>query len=221
LGQYANTLERLATSRERNRLARELHDTLAHTLSGVAVNLEAIKIMLFPGQTEVSSMVDHSLSATRMGLEETRRALQDLRAQPLEDLGLELALRNLVQALADRAAIETEVDISPNLPALPPEVEQSIYRIAQEALENVAQHASAQHASLGLKTNGKMIELTVADDGGGFDPKSVSGDGRFGIKGMQERAAVVGGSLSVGSRSKRGTIVRFTWERLDDQDIDL
>ncbi len=221
LGQHANTLEQLATSRERNRLARELHDTLAHTLSGVAVNLEAIKTMLAPDQTDVAAMLEHSLSATRRGLEETRRALKDLRAQPLEDLGLELALRNLVRTLADHEGIETQVEFSANLPVLPPDVEQSLYRIAQEALENTAKHAKARHASLSLKADGNRIELIVSDDGIGFHlPKAVQ-EGQFGIKGMQERAAVVGGTLAIESRAGQGATVRFVWERLDDQNPDL
>lgn len=221
LGQYAGTLEHLATSRERNRLARELHDTLAHTLSGVAVNLEAIKTMLAPGQAGVMAMLDHSLSATRSGLEETRRALQDLRAGPLEDLGLELALRRLVQAQAERAGLETEVYICASLPVLPPDVEQSLYRIAQEALENIVQHAGARRVCLSLKSEANRIELTVGDDGRGFNLKKAVGEGRFGIQGMRERAAVVGGTLSLESRPEQGATVGFVWERLDDQNPDL
>jgi signal transduction histidine kinase len=221
LGQYANTLESLAVSRERNRLARELHDTLAHTLSGVSVNLEAIKTMLTPGQGDVGAMLDHSLTATRQGLEETRRALQDLRAQPLEDLGLELALRSLVKALADREAIETDVKFSADLPALPPDVEQSLYRITQEALENIARHADARHVSLRLEAGGKRVTLTIEDDGKGFNSKSTPVEGQFGIKGMRERAGVAGGTLTVGSRPGDGTTIRFVWERLDDQSPDL
>ena len=222
LGQQANTLEHLATSRERNRLARELHDTLAHTLSGVAVNLEAIKAMLPSPPGDISSMLDHSLAATRLGLDETRRVLQDLRARPLEDLGLALALRNLVQALADREGLESETEISESLPALPPDVEQSFYRIAQEALENIRKHAQASHISLSLRAIKDRIELSICDDGSGFEARTIQAHpGRFGITGMQERAAMAGGSLSVESRPGGGTTVRFAWERLDDQSLDL
>ncbi len=222
LGQQANTLEHLATSRERNRLARELHDTLAHTLSGVAVNLEATKTMLSPDQGDISAMLDHSLSATRLGLDETRRALQDLRARPLEDLGLALAIRTMIQALANREGIETEIDIAEDFPTLPPDVEQSLYRVAQEALENSAKHATASRVSLSLKTIENQIELSIQDNGKGFNTKSIPNEtDRFGIRGMQERAAVIGGTLSVESRPGGGTTVRFAWERLDDQDPDL
>jgi len=222
LGQQANTLEHLATSRERNRLARELHDTLAHTLSGVAVNLEAIKGMLPAKQSEISAMLDHSLSATRLGLGETRRALQDLRAQPLEDLGLALALRNLAQTVAEREGIKMEIEITESPLTLPPDVEQSLYRVAQEALENIAAHAQASHAALSLAAVGNHIELLIRDEGEGFDPKKLSAEAdHFGIKGMQERAAVVGGTLSVESRPGKGTTIKFIWEKLDDQSFDL
>ncbi len=221
LGQYANTLEHLATSRERNRLARELHDTLAHTLSGVAVNLEAIKTMLSPNESDISAMLDHSLNTTRLGLEETRRALQDLRARPLEDLGLELALRTLIQALADRESIEPEIKFSESLPVLPPDVEQSIYRITQEALENIARHANAHHISLSLDSTEEQVELKISDDGDGFDYKDTPAKGQFGIKGIQERAAVIGGKLSVESLIGKGTTIRFIWERLNDKNPDL
>lgn len=222
LGQQANTLEHLATSRERNRLARELHDTLAHTLSGVAVNLEAIKSMLPDGQSDISKMLDHSLTSTRLGLDETRRALQDLRAQPLEDLGLAIAVRNLARSFADREGVKMEIEIKEGPFTLPPDVEQSFYRVAQEALENIAKHTQAKHGFLNLTSTGNRIELLIRDDGQGFDLKKLSTDrDRFGIKGMQERAAVIGGTLSVESRPGSGTTVKFTWEKMDDQNLDL
>lgn len=221
LGQYANTLDRLATSRERNRIARELHDTLAHTLSGVAVNLEAIKTMVPAEQEDILHMLDHSLLATRLGLEETRRALQDLRAQPLEDLGLPLAIRSLAQKIADRAEINLDMEIATNLPVLPPDVEQSLYRVAQEALENIVQHAGAKQIHLKLGEVENRIEITIQDDGQGFDPiKQVVG-AHFGVSGMQERAATVGANLSIESHPGKGTTVRFVWEKLDDQDLNL
>lgn len=221
LSQYANTLDHLATSRERNRLARELHDTLAHTLSGVAVNLEALKTMLPPEQTEMQKMLDHSLLATRTGLEETRRTLQDLRARPLEDLGLALAVKALVQTLADRIGIQTQVEISPDLPTLPPDVEQSIYRIAQEALENVARHANAKTLDLDLSADELWVKLIIQDDGMGIDRKNKTNDKQFGITGMKERAAVIGANLQVVSEPGHGTTVCFKWERINDQDPDL
>jgi signal transduction histidine kinase len=217
LGQYASTLDSLATSRERNRLARELHDTLAHTLSGVAVNLEAVKTIVDPSQTDVLTLLDHSLSATRRGLEETRRALQNLRAQPLEDLGLPLAIESLVKTFSEREGIDTEVEINHEIPVLPPQIEQCIYRITQEALVNIEQHANASHVAVVLDNVKNKIFLKVADDGRGVDLKAIQKENHFGIKGMRERAAVVGGLLSVTSKAEKGTIVQFEWEKPDDQ----
>jgi signal transduction histidine kinase len=221
LGQYANTLDHLVTSRERNRLARELHDTLAHTLSGVAVNLEAIKTMIAPEQKEVTVMLDHSLAATRLGLEETRRALQDLRAQPLEDLGYPLAIRNIVQALSDREGISTTITIEPDLPVLPPDVEQSLYRITQEAIENISRHADANHVTLEMKKSGNKIELIISDDGNGFAFKENRMSSHFGLSDMRERAAIIGAKLNIDSHPGKGTTVHLVWEKMNDQDFDL
>jgi signal transduction histidine kinase len=221
LSQYANTLDHLATSRERNRLARELHDTLAHTLSGVAVNLEALKTMLPPEQTEIQKMLDHSLTATRTGLEETRRTLQDLRARPLEDLGLSLAVTALVETLSERTGIQSQVNITQDLPTLPPDVEQSLYRITQEALENVARHANAKELRLELSTDDHWVKLIIQDDGMGMDRNNKANLNQFGITGMKERAAVIGADLQVDSELGCGTTVSFKWERINGKSPDL
>ena len=131
LSQHAATLEQLTLSRERNRLARELHDTLAHTLSGQAVNLEATKLMLEPGQPEVEAMLDQALVTTRNGLAEVRRALKDLRSQTVEDLGLPLAIRNLAMEAAARANFALDLEVADDFPRLDTEVEHAVYRIAQ------------------------------------------------------------------------------------------
>ncbi|MFH1634473.1 MAG: sensor histidine kinase [Chloroflexota bacterium] len=210
LGQHANTLEQLATSRERNRLARELHDTLAHTLSGQAVNLEAIKLMLPSEQTEAHAMLEHSLSNTRSGLAETRRALKDLRSKQLEDLGLMIAVRNLATEAASRAEFALSCQISDHLPELTPDVEQCLYRIAQETLENIVRHADAQKVTLQLKTEDRTLILTISDDGCGFDPQNVDFADKLGIQGMRERAILMSGNLEVHSHSTKGTSVQLS-----------
>ncbi len=216
LAQHANTLEQLATSRERNRLARELHDTLANTLSGVAVNLEAVKTMNPPGEVTLEQMLNHSLSTVRTGLDETRRILQDLRARPLEDLGLRLALKSLVEKTAERASINCEVKISKLLPNLPPVVEQSIYRITQEALNNIVNHASANHFSVTLTSQNNQISLTILDNGIGFNDQKIAEQSQFGIQGMLERATESGGQLSIKSKPGQGTTIHYLWEAAHD-----
>ncbi len=108
LTHYASTLEQLATSRERNRLARELHDTLAHTLSGLSVQLEAIKAYWDVDPKMARSSLENSLETAHSGLQETRRALKALRASPLDDLGLVQALRNMIEEMASRANLKLD-----------------------------------------------------------------------------------------------------------------
>lgn len=216
LNQYVNTLEQLATNRERSRLAAELHDTLAHTLSGLSINLEAIKTVVDPAQDEAQTMLDRSLKITRSGLDETRRVLKALRAGPLEDLGLKKALLNLVEAAAMRSSIPISLDCPDQLPVLPMDVEQSIYRIVQEGLENIVRHAEASNAVVKMEVTSKKLELIILDNGIGFNPATESIDSQFGLRGLQERAAAVGGQLTVKSEQNTGTTIQFIWERFND-----
>jgi signal transduction histidine kinase len=212
MSQYSNTLEHLATSRERNRLARELHDTTAHTLSGISVNLEALKTIAPKNNPEMTEMIESSLSAARTGLSETRRALHDLRAQPLEDLGLELALKQLVDSAIERADLKAMVDIDSPL-HLPPNVEQVFYRVAQEALENTARHANASTIKIDLSLLDDRLMLSVQDDGQGFNEKEINFDEHFGMKGMRERALTIGADLLIESEPGKGTRLQLSWER--------
>src|SRR5262249_30312705 len=140
LALYASTLEQLTISRERNRLARELHDLLAHTLSGVAVQLEGVRAMLHLDVERANALLSHSLHAVRDGLAESRRALKELRARPLDDLGLALAVRALAESYATRFDFGLELTIDADLGEYGAEVQQCVYRIAQEALTNIAEH---------------------------------------------------------------------------------
>lgn len=211
LAQYASTLEQLTISRERNRLARELHDVLAHTLSGVAVELGGARAMLRLDPERADGLLSQSLRAIRAGLSETRRALQALRAQPLEDLGLALAVRSLAESYAGRHDLELDLRIDPDLGEYPAEVQQGVYRIAQEALANLADHAQARRAQVVLRREDGQLRLLIADDGCGFD-LGQPGDGqRYGLRGMRERAELIGGTLSVESQIGKGTQVSLAY----------
>ncbi len=209
---YAATLERLTTSRERNRLARELHDTLAHSLSAMAVQLEAADALWDTAPDEARKRLARSLDTTRDGLAETRRALQALRASPLDDLGLGLAVRALAESVAARNRLAVDVQTPETVERLSPAVEQCVYRVAQEALENVTRHAVARRVSVGLEVQGQRVVLTVTDDGQGFDAATALAEDRFGLRGMRERAELVGGALEVTSAPGQGTTVRLTVE---------
>lgn len=212
LAHYASTLEQLSTSRERNRIARELHDVLAHTLSGLSVQLESVKAYWEIDPKASLTMVERSLEATRHGLEETRRALKALRASPLEDLGLALAIAHMAKETATRGNLRLDMALPATLHPLPFDVEQGIYRIAQEALANVLHHANASCLQVTMQQLDEHLTLKIIDDGRGFDPSRRKKDdsGHFGVVGMKERALLIGGKLNIESQLEHGTSVQFT-----------
>jgi signal transduction histidine kinase len=216
LAGYAETLERLATSRERNRLAHELHDTLAQGLSAVAVQLEATAALWEPRPAEARTTLAEALATTRTALAEARRAIAALRASPLEDRGLAGAIRSLAESTASRAGLVLDAEIPDRLDGLPPEVEQVVYRIAAEALANVARHAQARRLGVRLEACPPGLSLSVADDGRGFNPAAPGDGGRFGLQVMRERAASIGAELLVESSPGSGTVVRLVVRRPDD-----
>ena len=209
LTHYARTLENLTVSRERNRMSRELHDTVVHTLSGLSVQLETIRAYWEIDPLKARSLLDASLEVTRSGLKETRRAIKALRATPLDDLGLVRSLKALLDDIRQRGQLGVEVILPPEATVFAPDVEQCIYRIAQESLENVIHHAQASHLTFNLISNDKTLELLVQDDGIGFDPKAGLPIGHFGLAGMVERAQLAGGQLTIESRPNCGTKIHL------------
>ena len=161
LRDYALTSEKLAQTQERNRLARELHDTLAHTLSSVSVQLEATKALFDRDAHKAKDMLDESIANTRSGLKETRRTLFDLRASELETLGLVQSIRNLGMSAAERAGFEINFDLDKTMDILPEDISHCLYRTAQEALENIVRHASAKNVSLVLGSEDGQLTLRI------------------------------------------------------------
>ena len=221
LVQYAATVEQLTISRERNRLSRELHDTLAHTLSAMAVQIDALMAVWEPIPERAQEMLEKMLETTRRGLEETRRSLKDLRAAPLEEMGLALALGALARDFAARNELALELDIPEEINNLPPEIEHGFYRVAQEALENTVQHAGAKQIQVRLEEDGESLTLTVADDGRGFDTESEAAEHQLGVQGMYERAELIDAELEVNSEVNKGTMVRLSKENGSGTSINL
>lgn len=209
MAQYAAALEQLTISRERNRMARELHDVLAHTLSGVSIELEGARSVLRTDPQRADGLLNHSLTAVREGLTETRRSLKELRARPLEELGLSLALRSLAESTAARAGLRLELNLAESVTDLSENLQQSLYRIAQEALVNAVEHSQASRVSVLLERKDGLVLLRVSDDGSGFDPKASIDENRYGLRGMQERAQIEGGELTIDSRPGEGTSVTY------------
>lgn len=209
LAHYASTLEQLAVSRERNRLARELHDTLAHSLTAISVSLETAKAYFDIDPNETRDLIDKSLEATRRGVDETRRALKALRSSDLADMGLRLAIKKAAESAASRFGLDLELNLQDPMLSLSPDVEQTVYRVTQEAIENLTKHSRAKKFGIQLYNNGKTT-LIIHDDGVGFDMKSRESSGHFGLVGMRERAELAGGSLKVESDKGNGTRVVLT-----------
>jgi signal transduction histidine kinase len=204
LRRHAATVEQLAISRERNRLARDLHDTLAHSLSAVTVQLEALRTLLANDPAAAQDMVDGLLIVARRGLEESRQAIQALRTDPVETLGLDGALRDMLQSFQARAGVQAALSLAGQEPDLTLPEAQTLFRIAEEALINVERHAAAQRVTVRLACGSDRIDLVIRDDGVGFEPASVEPD-RYGLPGMRERAEIIGAMLEVNSHPGGGT----------------
>lgn len=198
----------LGAAEERNRLAREIHDTLAQGLTAIALHLETADALLETSADaeQVKEMVRRALTTTRANLEEARRSVLDLRAAPLEGRSLGEALVRLAGDWEAQTDVPLEFEMVGGQRPLPLRLEVSLYRIAQEALTNIARHANARHVTLGLVTTPDQVRLRVEDDGQGFDPSLVP-KGRYGLIGLSERSKLLGGVLKLESSPGAGTRV--------------
>jgi two-component system NarL family sensor kinase len=196
----------LAALEERNRIAREIHDTVAQGLTAITLHLEAAEAFGEHEPAKALRNVRLALSLARTNLEDVRRSVLDLRAAPLESHTLPEALRLLLKNFANETGARTTFSAEPGIERLPSAVEMGLYRIAQEALSNVRKHAAAHAVELRLVTSPGEIRLQVEDDGKGFDLEAIQRDGEtgFGLKGMNERAHLLGGHIEVFSRPGQG-----------------
>jgi two-component system sensor histidine kinase UhpB len=192
-----------AQEAERRRVAQELHDEVGQSLTVVLLGLEQAKERA--PDSEATGALEGLQETTRDALEEVRRISQRLRPGLLDDLGLQNSLASLATELTETTGIPVSKGFGPGLPSLGPETELVVYRVAQEALTNVARHAGASSVQLGLARRGRSVALRVSDDGTG--PHRGRHPEGAGIQGMRERALLVGGSLAVGRREGGGTEV--------------
>ena len=190
----------LARVEERARLAREIHDTLAQGLTAIALHLEGALHHLASNPEEAHQRLERALQTTRESLEEARRSVLDLREAPLAGKPLAAALRSLSQGFTSETGVRVRVRAEGEQ-ELPLRVEAELFRIAQEALANIRQHANASEVVIKLERTPKGMRLLVRDNGSGFDPRAVGAD-RQGIVGMRERARLLGGKLQVTSRQR-------------------
>jgi two-component system NarL family sensor kinase len=205
---FANSIQ-LGAAEERNRLAREIHDTLAQGLTAIALQLETADALLESNPKNAHVAVQKALSLTRSNLEEARRSVLDLRAASLERRTFYDALRALLDQYGAEWKLETEFELVGGDRPLPVRIEAGLYRMAQEALTNVVRHAKAKHVCIHVTTMPEQVELIVEDDGQGFDTEALA-KGRFGLVGLNERARLLGGTLEVCSVPGEGTELKIT-----------
>ena len=198
----------LGAVEERNRLARELHDTIAQGLTATTLQIESADALLDVGSNaeRARESLRRALSITQSNLEEARRSVLDLRAAPLEGRSLPEALKALVNEWEAETDAATRFQAVNGRRPLPPRVEVALYRICQEALTNVARHAEAERVTVRLIATTEQVQLIVEDDGRGFDASEAVD--RHGLVGMNERTRMLGGTLDLRARPGAGTRVQ-------------
>jgi PAS domain S-box-containing protein len=196
----------LAQEDERHRIARELHDQLGQQLTALRLTLETLRSPAVE-RTDFRAQVETLQELARQLDQDVAFRVWELRPTPLEDVGLRAALTNFVHNWSKHSGIRVQVHTGQSTDErLPSEVETMIYRLAQEALNNVAKHARADRVDIALERNAGQLSLIIEDNGVGFDPSDTDtlGDG-IGLTGMRERAALVGADFQIESTPSRGT----------------
>ena len=183
-----------AQEAERRRIASGLHDEVGQVLTGVLLRLDD----------------DETKQAVRQALEEVRRIARELRPEMLEQLGLVSALTELSRRFADSSGVRVDRNFATDLPPLSDDAELAVYRVAQESLTNIARHADASRVEIALQPGAESVVLRVADDGRGIPgPDASALNGTSGLRGMRERALLVGGALAIKRGHDGGVEVRF------------
>ena len=201
--------EQAAVATERSRLARDLHDAVTQTLFSASLIAEVLPRLWDKNQDEGQRRLEELRELTRGALAEMRTLLLELRPSAVAEADLGDLLRQLTEAIAGRARLHINLTVE-GQPALPPKVKVALYRIAQEALNNVAKHAGARQATVYLRCTPDSVEMTIHDEGRGFDVAQVPPD-HLGLGIMRERAESIGATLTVESRIGQGTQVKVTW----------
>jgi len=201
----------LAVMDERNRMAREIHDTLAQGFTGIILQLEAADQALSERPSELERHLSQAQNLARKSLAEARRSVWNLRPQALEQLPLAEALGQEVDRFNKETGINVRFTVSGDRRDLLPEVETGLLRICQESLANVRKHAKASDVEVNLTFNESAVEMSISDNGVGFKPDTTDRvskkRGAFGLIGMRERARGLGGTFEVQSKKGKGTLV--------------
>ncbi len=190
---------------ERRRIARELHDEVGQTLTGVMLQVESLSSAI---PEHLHSQLEELRETARTGAEDVRRIAQRLRPGALEDLGLESSIAALATAIGEHAGLRVVRHVEPLRTRLSEEQELVVYRVAQEALTNVARHAHASEVDVLLRRHDDRVTLTVRDDGIGLPDGALPS--ASGIRGIRERAMLIGADIAITRPSQRGTEVKLS-----------
>ncbi len=209
LTHLAEEAKQAAILDERNRMARDIHDTLAQAFTGIVIQLEAAKSFTETQSQATQAHFTRATNLAREGLAEARRSVRALRPEALEQQDLGTALSHLVQTMTAGASIQATVRVF-GWRALSPEIEANLLRIGQEALTNVLRHAQAKTVQLELRFEPTFVQLQISDDGQGFDPQQIRPDDGFGLLGIQERSQRIKADLSLISQMGAGTKITVT-----------
>jgi len=196
-----------ATVEERRHLSRELHDSVSQALFGIVLGAQATKNALQKPE-QAKEAIDYVLSLAESALAEMRTLIFELRPEALESGGLLTSLRQQIQALSKRYAIEISVDFPEEEPDIGLSFKHEVFRLTMESLHNVVKHAAAKTCEVRISKSRAEYSLSIRDDGQGFDPEKVSNH-RMGLHGMRERVAQLGGRMTLQSAPQKGTFLEF------------
>jgi signal transduction histidine kinase len=197
----------LAALRERERLARDLHDTLGHALVTLTVQLEAAQRLQAADPARVPTLLAELQKLTRSSMDGLRRSLANLRTSGLGDRPLAGSLQTLCAEAGRRFGAAVDCRVAEGADALPPAVAEVLWRVVQEGLTNVERHAHAQQVAVNLTLPSKEVVLRVSDDGVGLPPGAEDKPGHYGLRGLRERVEGLGGTFGLTSAEPRGTLM--------------
>ncbi len=211
LTRLAEQARKAAITEERNRMAREIHDTLAQGFTGVLIQLQAAKQVLNGAHQEATQHLESAIALARVGLTEARRSVQGLRPQLLRDGNIVTALDQLVRQLATDSLVRIHFSSNGDAQRLSwsPDIESNLLRISQEAVTNAMKHSGANQINVRLSAGPEAVQLAIEDNGAGFDPHVNSLSRGFGLISMQERADRIGGDLTILTKPGAGTKVHL------------
>jgi len=208
LRQYALRIEDQATLQERNRIARDIHDSLGHSLTAFNLHLEAALRLFQTDPEEANALLLEAKQIGSTALQDVRQSVAALRSDPLQGRSLDQAIATLIEAFRRSTNLTPSYRMAVDKP-LASDSQITVYRIVQEALTNICKYAAATAVDITIQTNGDRLQVTVQDNGKGFDPNQTTTG--FGLQGMQERTAAIAGSFELMTAPQQGCKIRATF----------